>query len=373
MKKIFLAIVPLVLVAGPLGLNAQETTLKDAFKDDFRIGCAINQSQFEGGSPQEAEIIKTQFNTISPENVLKWEAVHPSPDKFNFEDADQYVAFGEKNHMFIIGHNLIWHNQTPRWVFQDDQGNPISRDALIERMHKHIATVVGRYKGKIGGWDVVNEALNEDGTLRDSSWRKIIGDDYLVLAYQFAHEADPDAQLYYNDYSLENLPKRKGAIALIKKLQAAGVKIDAIGLQEHDNMSWPSTNQVDETISAFSQLGIKVMATELDVDLLPRATRSQGAEVSMNVAARAELNPYADGLPDAMQQKLARRYADLFSVFVAHRKDMTRVTFWGVTDANSWLNNWPVRGRSSYPLLFGRDGNPKPAFAAVISTATAAN
>lgn len=373
MKKIFFAAPFSILLSASLALNAQSVALKDAFKDDFLIGVAINQSQFESDSPREAEIITTQFNSISPENVLKWESVHSSPNKFDFEDADQYVAFGQKNHMFIIGHNLIWHNQTPRWVFQDDQGNPISRDALIERMHRHIATVVGRYKGKIGGWDVVNEALNEDGTLRNSSWRKIIGDDYLVLAYQFAHEADPDAQLYYNDYSLENLPKRKGAIALIKKLQAAGVKIYAIGLQEHDNMTWPSTNQVDETISAFSQLGIKVMATELDVDVLPRGTRSQGADVSMNVAARAELNPYANGLPDSMQQQLAQRYADLFSVFVAHRKDMTRVTFWGVTDAHSWLNDWPVRGRTSYPLLFDRDCNPKPAFEAVIKTAMAAN
>jgi endo-1,4-beta-xylanase len=373
MKKILFATLPMLLITGSLCLNAQDVTLKDAFKDDFLIGVAINQSQFEGGSPKEAEIIKTQFNTISPENVLKWEAVHPSPNKFHFEDADQYVAFGQKNHMFIIGHNLIWHNQTPRWVFQDDHGNPISRDALIERMHKHIATVVGRYKGKIGGWDVVNEALNEDGTLRDSPWRKIIGDDYLILAYQFAHEADPDAQLYYNDYSLDNTPKRQGAIALVKKLQAAGVKIYGVGLQEHDNMTWPTTNQLDETISALSQLGIKVMVTELDIDLLPRATRSQGAEVSMNVAARSELNPYAKGLSDAMQQKLAQRYADLFSVFVAHRKDISRVTFWGVTDADSWLNDWPVRGRSSYPLLFGRDGNPKPALGAVITTATAVN
>jgi endo-1,4-beta-xylanase len=368
-KNLFIALL-LIFVAGFLRLNAQDTTLKDAFKDDFLIGAAINQSQFEGVSPREAEIVAQQFSTISPENVLKWEAVHPSPDKFNFTDADQYVAFGQENHMFIIGHNLIWHNQTPRWVFQDDKGNPISREALIERMHKHIATVVGRYKGKIGGWDVVNEALNEDGTLRDSPWRKIIGDDYLALAYQFAHEADPDAQLYYNDYSLDNTSKRQGAIALVKKLQAAGVKIYAIGLQEHDQMEWPTTNQLDETISAISKLGVKVMVTELDIDVLPHASSSQGAEVSMTVAARAELNPYANGLPDAMQQKLAQRYADLFTVFVAHKNDISRVTFWGVTDADSWLNDWPVRGRASYPLLFDRSGNPKPAFEAVIKTAS---
>ena len=345
-------------------------TLKEAFKNDFCIGAAINQSQFEGDSPREAQIIQSQFNTISPENVLKWESVHPAPGQFNFPDADQYVAFGQKNHMFIIGHNLIWHNQTPAWVFQFGDGSPISRDALIARMRDHIHTVVGRYRGKIGGWDVVNEALNEDGTLRNSPWRRIIGDDYLVLAFQFAHEADPKAQLYYNDYSLENLPKRQGAIALIKKLQSRGVRIDAIGLQEHDKMDWPSTNQVDETISAFAQLGIKVMVTELDIDLLPAATRSHSAEVSMSVATSAELNPYANGLPDSLQQKLAQRYADLFSVFLAHRGQISRVTFWGVTDADSWLNNWPIPGRTSYPLLFDRNCNPKPAFTAVIHTVT---
>jgi endo-1,4-beta-xylanase len=365
-------ILSFILAAGTVSAVAQDApmALKDAFKSDFRIGAALNQSQFEGDSPREAKIAVTQFNTISPENVLKWESVHPTPDKFDFADADQYVAFGQKNHMFIIGHNLIWHNQTPAWVFQDADGNPLSRDALIARMKKHILTVVGRYQGKIGGWDVVNEALNEDGTLRDSPWRRIIGDDYLVLAYQFAHEADPNAQLYYNDYSLENLPKRQGAMALIKKLQSRGAKIYAIGLQEHDNMDWPSTNQVDETISAFAQLGVKVMVTELDVDLLPSATRSRTAEVSMSVAGSDELNPYATGLPDSLQQKLAQRYADLFSVFVAHRGQITRVTFWGVTDGDSWLNDWPVRGRTSYPLLFDRNGHPKPAFAAVIQTAT---
>jgi endo-1,4-beta-xylanase len=350
-------------------MNAQPVTLKDAFQNDFRIGAAINQFQFEGDSPREAEIAATQFNTISPENVLKWESVHPDPNRFDFTDADQYVAFGQKNHMFIIGHNLIWHNQTPDWVFEDDQGNPISRDALIARMKNHIFTVVGHYQGKIGGWDVVNEALNEDGSLRDSRWRRIIGDDYLVLAYQFAHEADPNAQLYYNDYSLENLPKREGAIRLIKYLQAHGVKIYGIGLQEHDKMDWPATNDVDQTITAFAQLGIKVMVTELDIDLLPAATQSNGAEVSMRAAASAGLNPYANGLPADMQQKLAQRYADLFTVFVAHRHDITRVTFWGVTDANAWLNNWPVPGRSSYPLLFDRNCQPKPAFDAVIKTA----
>jgi endo-1,4-beta-xylanase len=344
-------------------------TLKNAFKNDFLIGAALNESQFTGENSREAALVKEQFNTISPENCLKWESVHPKPGVFDFKMADRYVEFGLKNHMFIIGHNLIWHQQTPAWVFQDAKGNPISRDALIARMRKHILTVVGRYKGKIGGWDVVNEALNEDGTLRQSPWEKIIGDDYLLKAYQFAHEADPNAQLYYNDYSLENPAKQKGAVALIKRLQAEGVKIAAIGLQGHDKMDWPTVEQEDETISAFAKLGIKVMISELDIDLLPPVTRSHGADVSMNFAAQAELNPYTNSLPASLQQKLAQRYADLFRVFVKHREDITRVTFWGVTDADSWLNNWPVRGRTSYPLLFNRNCRPKPAFAAVIRVA----
>jgi endo-1,4-beta-xylanase len=345
-----------------------QTTLKDAFKKDFLIGAALNESQFTGQNTNAVALIKTQFNTISPENVLKWESVHPNPSAFDFTAADRYVEFGQKNGMFIVGHTLVWHNQTPKWVFQDDKGNSLDRDALLLRMSNHIFTVVGRYKGKIGGWDVVNEALNEDGTLRDSPWKKIIGEDYLLKAYQFAHEADPQAELYYNDYSLENAPKQNGAIALVKKLQSQGVHIMAVGLQGHYKMDWPTPSQVDETIEALSRLGVKVMITELDLDMLPPATGSQAAEVSMNFALQAKLNPYTNGLPEAVQQQLAKRYADLFSVFVKHHDSVSRVTFWGVTDTDSWLNNWPVKGRMAYPFLFDRNGKPKPALNAVIQT-----
>jgi len=345
-----------------------QTTLKAAFKNDFLIGAALNEAEFTGQNTNAVALVKAQFNTISPENALKWEAVHPKPDQYNFGPADQYVEFGQKNGMFVIGHNLVWHSQTPKWVFQDEKGNPVDRDTLLARMSNHISTVVGRYKGKIGGWDVVNEALNEDGSLRESPWEKIIGEDYLLKAYQFAHEADPQAELYYNDYSLENAPKRNGAIALIKKLQAQGVHIAGVGLQGHYKMDWPSPVQVDETIAAFSPLGVKVMITELDLNLLPSPTKSQAAEISLNFALRAELNPYTNGLPTTVQQQLAQRYADLFAVFVKHHDRVSRVTFWGVTDGDSWLNNWPVKGRTAYPLLFNRDGKPKPAFNAVIQT-----
>ena len=345
------------------------TTLKEAFKNDFLIGVAINEKQSENQDPRGDPIIETQFDCISPENCLKWEPVHPRPNQYHFGPADQYVEFGLKHHMFIVGHNLIWRYQTPGWVFQDDRGKPISREALIKRMHDHIFTVMGRYKGKINGWDVVNEALNEDGTLYKSPWEKIIGPDYIVMAYKFAHEADPNAQLYYNDYMLVNKPKRDGAIALIRKLQEAGVPIAAVGEQAHYNLTSPTPEALDETIKAFAKLGVKVIFSELDLDVLPPATQSQSAEVSMNFALQARLNPYTNGLPASVQEALAKRYASLFKVFVANRGAVMRVTFWGVTDGDSWLNNWPVKGRTAYPLLFDRDGKPKPAFHSVINAA----
>ena len=301
---------------------------------------------------------------------MKWESIHPRVDGYNFDPADRYVAFGEKHGMFVIGHCLVWHSQTPSWVFQDDKGAPLTRDALIERMHDHISTVVGRYKGRIAGWDVVNEALNDDGTQRESQWFNIIGADYIAKAFQFAHEADPREELYYNDYSLENAPKRKGAVEVIKKLQAAGIPVTAVGSQGHDTMDWPSLTQQADTIEAFQALGIKVNITELDIDVLPRAAPGNSADVSARSRSTGP-NPYPSGLPDEVQQALAKRYADLFGVFVKYKDAITRITFWGVTDGDSWLNSYPVPGRTNYSLLFDRQGKPKPAFDAVIKTAGA--
>ncbi len=230
-------------------------------------------------------------------------------------------------------------------------------------MRDHILTVVGRYKGRIKGWDVVNEALNEDGSLRNTPWLKIIGEDYIVNAFEFAHEADPNAELYYNDYSLENIPKRLGAIALIRKLQAAGIRVAAVGLQGHYKMDWPSIGQVDSTLKAFSALGVKANITELDIDVVPATQRNRGADLAVNAYHQVKADIYADGLPDSVQKQLAKRYGDLFSAFVANSARISRVTFWGVTDGDSWLNS---RDRVNYPLLFDRNGAPKPAYEAVI-------
>ncbi len=349
--------------------TADAPALKDVFKADFLIGAALNASQFtpSAGENGEVKLIQRQFNSITPENVLKWGLVHPQLERYDFGPADDYVAFGVKNKMFVVGHNLIWQNQTPAWVFENEAGASVDRQTLLQRMRSHILTVVGRYKGKIRGWDVVNEALADDGSLRPTPWLKIIGTDYLIKAYQFAHEADPAAQLYYNEYSLENAPKRAGAVALIKKLQAAGIPLAAVGLQGHYKLDWPGTAQLGLTIDELSALGVKVMITELDVDVLPAASRSQAADATLNFQSNPALDPYAGGLPDSMQRALARRYADLFGEFVKHRGQITRVTFWGVSDGDSWLNYWPVRGRTNYPLLFDRQGRPKPAFQSVIA------
>jgi len=347
----------------------QPTSLRQAYQGDFYIGAAINRAQAEGQDKLGDSIVISQFNSISPENDLKWGIVHPEPGRYNFGPADAYVAFGQQHHMWIVGHNLVWHNQVPAWVFRDEKGNLLTRDALLARMKDHIFTVVGRYKGKIQSWDVVNEALNEDGTLRQSMWEKIIGPDYIAKAFEYAHQADPKAQLTYNDYNLENEPKREGAIRLVKQLQAEGVPIDCVGLQNHDNLTWPTPAQEDATISAFAALGVKVAISELDIDVLPPATKQETAEVSVKIAQNPKLNPWPSGLPDAVQQQLAQRYADLFRVFLRHRGQISRVTFWGVTDPDSWKNNWPVPGRTDYPLLFDRQGKPKPAFDAVLRVA----
>lgn len=343
-------------------------SLKHVFEDAFLVGAALNPNQFFERDSAGAALIKTHFNTITPENVMKWVEIHPEPGQYDFEAADRFVEFGEANDMFIVGHTLVWHSQIPDWVFEDDAGNPVSRDTLLARMRDHIFTVVGRYKGRVDGWDVVNEALNEDGTLRESRWMQIIGEDYLAKAFEYAHEADPDAELYYNDYSLENKPKREGAVRLVQNLLDQGLTVTGIGTQGHHGLTWPSLAQQDSTIQAFADLGVDVMITELDIAVLPRPQEHWGADINQRAELRDELNPYPDALPDSMQQALAQRYADLFEVFLAHQDHISRVTFWGVTDGDSWLNNWPIAGRTSYPLLFDRTYQPKPAFEAVVQT-----
>jgi len=229
--------------------------------------------------------------------------------------------------------------------------------------------VVGRYRGRVNGWDVVNEAVEEDGSLRESSWLKIIGPDYIEKAFEYAHKADPKAELYYNDYNLENEPKRKGALELIRKLKSEGVPVAGVGLQDHLNLDWPTAEQLNTTIDEFGRLGMKVMITELDLDVLPSPLQDPTADVSLKVASNPKYNPYASGLPDAVQQQITNRWAELFRIYSSHCGVVTRVTLWGVSDKDSWKNDWPIRGRTNFPLLFDRNSEAKPAVLAVIEAA----
>lgn len=349
----------------------KSTTLKDAFKDDFKIGVALSIDQISGNEPATMDLVSNQFNSITPENILKWEEVHPEQGRYNFEAADRYVAWGEQHNMHIIGHTLVWFFQTPDWVFYDDSGKLLDRDSLLARMKEHIFTVMGRYKGQIHGWDVVNEAVGTDGQLRQNKWLEIIGEDYIVKAYEYARQADPEAQLYYNEYDFEYPAKTEGVIRLIKNLESNGVRIDGIGIQGHWFIDYPTIDEVEAYITVLSSLGIKLMVTELDIGVLPfYPVDSKAVDISsFDTQKQKELNPYPDFLPEPVQKKQAERYAELFSLFLKHREKFSRVTFWAVHDGQSWRSYLPIKGRTEYPMLFDRQCNAKPAFDAIINLA----
>lgn len=403
----------LTAAALTLGANASAAdatpTLKDAYKDYFYVGVAINRTIATGTAVRadnvnrtldrvgmDTALAKEQFNQISPENDLKWALIQPreGADGYDFAPADAYVNFGLSNNMYIVGHTLVWHSQTPNWVFAGTNMPPgatnapaptasntdtnaprrrggfggggfgmmtgprASREELLQRLHDHIATVVGRYKGKIKVWDVVNEAIDDRGTniLRNSPWLQIIGPDFIAKAFEYAHEADPDAILRYNDYSLENPAKRHKLITLIKSLQAQHVPVMAIGTQTHVSVSGPSFEQEDEALTEIEQLGLEIHVTELDVNGAQGGQRDTGADVANNGATTQ------GGLVDDANRKLADQYANLFRAFLKHRKSVKVVTFWGVNDGVSWR----AQGR---PLLFDANDKPKAAFYSVIEEA----
>ncbi len=347
--------------------------LRDTYAKTFLIGVALNTSMVNGQNPRAAEIVSREFSSLTAENDMKWSVVNPEPGRYEFRSADDYVLFGEKHDMAVIGHTLVWHSQTPRWVFEGDDGEPASREILLRRMRDHIRTVAGRYRGRIKGWDVVNEAINDGPAdrevLRDSPWRRIIGEDYIDHAFRYAREADPRAELYYNDYGLFHREKRARTITMLRGLIERGVPIDGVGMQGHYQIGNPSVAEIEQAILDFAALGLKVMITELDVDVLPSRGDVGVADISRREKYEAALNPYVRGLPNDQQTRLAKRYAELFRVFLKNRRHITRVTFWGLDDGHTWLNNFPVRGRTNHPLLFDHLLNPKPAYFSVLRAA----
>jgi endo-1,4-beta-xylanase len=358
-----------ILSACASGKAEPEKTLNDALEGKFYIGAALNERQITGADSLSTEIVKKHFNSIVAENCMKSERIHPVEGQFNWDLPDRFVEFGEKNNMHIVGHTLIWHSQTPRWFFVDEDGNDVSRDVLIERMRFHIANVVGRYKGRVHGWDVLNEAIVEDGSFRKSKFYEIIGEEFVELAFKFAAEADPDAELYYNDYGMANPGRCKGVIEMVKNLQAKGIKIDGIGMQGHLNLESLNLEEFEKSIVAFSELGVKVMITEFDLTILPFPTRETTADVGLRAEYEARMNPYADGFTEEVMTEWNEACADVFRLFLKHQDKITRVTTWGVTDNHSWKNNWPIRGRTDYPLIFDRDYQPKPVVQTIIEEA----
>lgn len=396
-----------LLAISATARSADAPTLKDAYKDHFIVGTAISRTVATGTGFRRSQeqvnkdvaLVKEQFNQIVPENEMKWQLIHPrpGPDGYDFAAADAFVDFGLKNNMYLVGHTLVWHGQTPNWVFQGTNNPPgaanapspapatatnavrpgggrfgggfgrggftgprCSREELLQRMRDHIHTVVGRYKGKIKVWDVVNEALSDGGTnvLRTSLWTEIIGPDFIAKAFEYAHEADPDAILRYNDYSLENPAKRRKCIALIKSLQEQKIPVMAIGSQTHVSVSGPSFEQEDQVLTELETLGLPIHITELDVNSAQGGQRNTSGDVAGNAATTQ------GGLVSDADKRLAAAYEGLFRAFVKH-KSVKVVTFWGPNDANSWR----AQGR---PLLFDGNSQPKPAFDAVIRVATSA-
>lgn len=359
----------IMLVTSMFGIgsvsSAQTTqpsvTLRQAAADNFLFGCAISPRELD--DPKHAELIATQFNAVTAGNEMKPDALQRVKGKFTFEQADKLVDFAQKHDMKVIGHTLLWHSQAPKWLFEDESGKPLPREEALENLRTHIHTVMKHFRGRVHGWDVINEAIDDGGPyLRNTPALRAIGEDYIVKAFQFAREADPDAELYYNDYNIEADYKRPKAVRLLKELEAAGVKPDALGIQGHWLLEKPDIAEIERGLTTFRDMGYKMMLTEVDVDVLPR--RGAGADVTERNAAAA--NPYTAGLPDDVQQKLARRYEELFEMLRRYDGHITRVTLWGTHDGNSWLNFWPTPGRTNHPLLFDRQYQPKPAFFSVI-------
>jgi len=343
-------------------------TIAEATKGKFLFGVAVSMQQVNGFNPIESELITMEFNAIVAENSMKPQPTEPEENKFFWEDADKFVAFGKKNKQVVTGHCLIWHSQIGRWMFVDAAGNDVSPVVMKDRMRRHIYAVVGRYKGRIKGWDVVNEAFEDNGTYRKSKFYQILGKDFIKYAFQFAHEADPNAELYYNDYNVENPAKCDAIVQLVKELKEAGCRIDAVGSQSHMHLNTPSLEAIENSFKKIKAAGVHILITEWDISILP--SPYSGANISTNFRYSKEMDPYREGVPDSVQQNWDKRVLDVFGLFLKYNEVIDRVTVWGLNDAGTWLNGFPIRGRKDYPVLFDRNNQRKPVVDEMIKMAT---
>ena len=387
LNKIAISLIKQLLITLPLlifsygGSNKigkspiDDRTLKDVYKDAFLIGTAVTPAITSDRDKETQDIVIKQFNSITVENVMKAAIINPEPGIYNFIPADEYVAFGEKNKMFIVGHTLVWHNQCPAWFFTNAAGKPNTKQEQTERLRSHIETVAGRYAGRVHAWDVVNEVIDNDGSYRPTTWVNAFGngDTLVKYAFKLAAQYAPNTELYYNDFNAWRPEKRDGIVRLVKTLQNEGIRIDGVGMQGHWGLNYPKTKYIEDAIDSFAACGVKVMITELDVDVLPLT--KEGQIIGQGMADKqfqleefkTFLDPYSNGLPDSVQVLLTNRYAQLFGIFYNRRDKIARVTLWGVHDGMSWKDNYPIPGRTNYPLLWDKAQQPKPALSAILA------
>ncbi|MEO8412802.1 MAG: endo-1,4-beta-xylanase [Ginsengibacter sp.] len=357
---LLLIVFSLVTVECSYNRHLQQTTndkgLKDYYKNYFPIGVAVTPKNLAG---DEAALILNEFNSLTAENAMKMGPIHPKENEYYWKDADSIVNFAQRNRLKVRGHNLCWHNQTPGWMFVDSTGRTVTKEVVLQRLKDHITTVVSRYKGKLYAWDVVNEAVSDNPGeyLRNSQWLKICGEEYIAKAFEYAHAADPNAVLFYNDYNVINASKREKIYKLVKSLKDAGVPIGGVGIQGHWAINEPSRGQLDSTLQKFSDLGLEIQVTEMDISVYPKEH-----------TAREKKTTDADAtLSTEKENKQVEKYKMCFELFRKYRKFISGITFWNVSDKRSWLDNFPVRGRKDYPLLFDKNLKPKKAYREVVN------
>ncbi len=367
----------LLVMAATFACTVGAQSLQSAYRDYWRMGVSVNQWEvkseqavgtnlnYSGGVSADQtshyQAIAQHFGWVVPENCMKCEVIHPKEGVYDFTLGDQLVEKALANGQQVIGHCLIWHSQCAPWFFVDAEGKQVSAEVLKQRMRDHIFTILGHYRGKVAGWDVVNEAFNDDGSLRHSKFYEILGEDFIPLAFQYAHEADPTVELYYNDYSMNKAKKVEGVVNFFRPLIAKGMPIDAIGLQGHLILGDTDyVKEYEQTIKAIASLGVKVQFTELDMSVLPNPYGFSGANVSDRFKYSEQMDPHKNGLPAAKQEEFDQFWLDFFGMLMNNKENILRVNFWCLNDANSWRNDFPIKGRTDYATLFDRQNRPKP-------------
>jgi endo-1,4-beta-xylanase len=337
-------------------LTQQDTWgLKDYYQYYFPIGVSVSPQSLKG---EEAKLILQQFNSLTPENVMKPGPIHPEETTYNWAPADEIINFAQANHLKMRGHTLCWHHQTADWFFRDEKGNQASKELLLKRLREHITTVVSRYRGKVYAWDVVNEVISDkrDEYFRKTKWYEICGEEFVTKAFQYAHEADPDALLFYNDYNEIDSVKREKIIRMVQGLQRTGVPINGVGLQGHWALNEPTENQLDKTLKRFAELNLSLQITELDISVYPKEHDAR------------ERKPEDDNsaFTPEREKKQIEVYKMCFELFRKYKNMLSGVTFWNISDRRSWLDNFPVKDRKDYPLLFDKNLSAKKAYWEVV-------